>query len=552
MVSRCSESNLTIIRPGARTEELAGKFGCSYFQAALLEMRGVTLDSFPSVVDWWLKPDMESLLSTLKLGETNGDAAEIFKNLNKDSSVVVYGDYDVDGVSATSIAISLALYKRAHVRYFIPHRYKQGYGVHMNIAQNIAKLKCDLVIIVDCGTQSIDEIKAIRASGARVVVLDHHLAENGVACPDTMVNPQLQGSAYAKKLCAAGVIWCWAWQNELIPKEKLYELLDLVALATIADCVSLASPLNRILVRTGIEQMQQNARPGLAMLMEKMMINPKTLCAEDLSMKVIPCLNAAGRLYLADLAVEIFFPAADIANKVDRLIELNMQRREISGQILEQVINDEGEYKYVLIDNNWSAGVLSSVASRVCSDKKMPIALVAEVGDTLRGTLRMPAGGDAVAVLSKMKDKLSNWGGHKLAAGFSVSHDMWPNVRDELEEMLSSITVTEEKESYIYWEPQMLDMDKWQQAMELGPFGMDNPTPAFYAPYKGTVELEPLGKNGRHFKINVGDMSMLAFNSVSALIKNRAPISGWIYKPRLDTWRNVTSLQFVLDKVVEP
>lgn len=551
MVNRCSEQSLNIIQPGEHTEEIAQKFGCSYFQAALLEMRGVTLDSFPEVVERWLEPDMEKLLSSLKLGETNDVAAEIIKNLDSNSSVVVYGDYDVDGVTATSIAIYLTLYKHARVRYFIPHRFKQGYGVHMNIAENIAKLKCDLVIIVDCGTQSIEEIKAIRASGAKVVVLDHHLAENGVACADTMVNPQIQGSAYAKKLCAAGVIWCWAWQNDLMPKEKLYELLDLVALATVADCVSLASPLNRALVRRGIEQMRNNPRQGLAMLMEKMMINPKALCTEDLSMKIIPCLNAAGRLYLADLAVEIFFPADDLAEKVDRLIELNLKRREISGQILEQITHYDGEYKYVLADDSWSAGVLSSVASRICGDKKMPVALVAEVGNSLRGTLRMPTGGDAVAVLSKIKDKLMAWGGHRLAAGFSVSHELWPDVRNELESLLASVTVAEEKETLLYWNPEYITMKLWEQAMSLGPFGTDNPAPIFYTPNQGFVELEPLGKNGRHLRINIGNVTLLGFNSVTALMRNRGPVSGWVYKPRLDTWRNVTSLQFVLDKVVE-
>lgn len=552
MVTRCSNENLKIFHPSSSTQELADRFGCSLFQAALLEMRGVNRNTFKSVVEMWLKPDMDYLLNSIQLGETSNAAADIFRNLNENSNVIVYGDYDVDGISATTIAMTMVLQKRAHVRYFIPHRFKQGYGLHMDIAKVIAKRKCDLVIIVDCGTQNVEEIKHIRSVGTPVVVLDHHLIENGIARPDTMVNPQLRGDSIAKKLCAAGVIWCWAWQNDLIPKEKLYEMLDLVALATIADCVSLASPLNRVLVQKGLEELRKAPRPGLAMLMEKLMINSKTVCTEDLAMKIIPCLNAAGRLYLADLAVDIFFPDKELPAKVDKIIALNHQRRELSTQILDQVASEEdGEFKYVLTDSEWSAGVLSSVASRVCNERNTPIALVAKVGEIMRGTLRMPTGGDAVAVLSKLGEKLNTWGGHRLAAGFSVKQEQWDEVRAELEEMLSRVTVTEEKEELLYWDPENITMELWNEALQLGPFGMENPAPLLYSSYKGHMDLQPLGRNGRHLKIDLGDASLLGFNSVTALKTNHNPFDGWIYRPRLDTWRNVTSLQFILEKIVE-
>ncbi len=552
MVSRCSKTLFKIHHTSDYTNEIAERFGCSLFQAALLEMRGVTLNTFRSVVDMWLNPDMEQLLSSLQLGETNSVAADIFRGLNENSNVIVYGDYDVDGISATTIAVSMVLHKRAKVRYFIPHRFKQGYGVHMDIAQIIARRRCDLVIIVDCGTQNIEEIKHIRSAGIPVVVLDHHLAENGIARCETMVNPHLLGDSIARKLCAAGVIWCWAWQNELISKEKLYAMLDLVALATIADCVSLASPLNRILVRKGLEIMRKTPRQGLSMLMEKLMINQGTVCAEDLAMKIIPCLNATGRLEIADLAVDIFFPNQDLPQKIDKIIALNHQRRELSTSILEQIADGEDDgYKYVLSDSNWSAGVLSSVASRICSERNTPVALVAEVGDIMRGTLRMPAGGDAVAVLAKLSDKLNTWGGHRLAAGFSVLQDQWLEVRNELEEILSNVTVTEEKEELLCWNPEQLNMAIWNEALQLGPFGMDNSAPLLYSPYKGYMEMQPLGRNGKHLKIELGNATMLGFNAVTALMNNRKPFEGWIYKPRLDTWRDVTSLQFILEKVVD-
>ena len=142
-----------------------------------------------------------------------------------------------------------------------------------------------------------------------MIVFDHHLVEGTPAGCDTMINPQISGDAAAKKLCATGVIWCWIWQNELLTERQLLRMLDVVALATIADCVSLASSLNRALVREGLKSIRTHTRPGLNILMEQLGIAASSIDTEDLAMKIIPCLNAAGRLYLADLAVDILFPS---------------------------------------------------------------------------------------------------------------------------------------------------------------------------------------------------------------------------------------------------
>lgn len=550
MVVICSKDELNIYRPGHIAIEIAARLDCSLFQAALLEMRGVTSETSDSVIRSWISPDMESMLESLDLGETNSLAVDVFRTLDEGSDVVVYGDYDVDGISATALAVEMALYKKASVRYFIPHRFNQGYGLHSDVAASIAKRKCDLVVVVDCGTQDVGSVKLIKESGIPVVIIDHHLAEGELALSDTMVNPQIGGDITAKRLCAAGVIWCWAWQNELIPREKLRKLLDLVALATIADCVSLASPLNRILVQGGLDVLRRAPRPGLAILMEKLGIDPSVLDPEDLAMKIIPCLNAAGRLYFADLAVKILFNAEDLPEKVDHIIDLNKKRRELSSKILEQVDGEQAEtYQYVLTDKDWSVGVLSSVASRICSQRNAPVALVASVGDIMRGTLRMPAGGDAVGILKTLAAKLNTWGGHRLAAGFSVKSDNWHEVRDEMEKMLSKVKVSSDKEDLLYWSPSELDLKAWHEAEKLGPFGMDNPSPRLYSPYSGNVKILPLGKNGKHVKIDLGESTLLGFGAAE-IVKDRESLMGWVYRPRLDTWRNVTSLQLVLEKMV--
>ncbi|MDO5115936.1 MAG: DHH family phosphoesterase [Synergistaceae bacterium] len=550
MVVRCAKDSLNIFTQSEVSAEIAAKFNCSPLQASLLEMRGLTADVMPCEVENWLSPHLPLLLEKLDLGADNGKAVSLVRGLSPSSDVVVYGDYDVDGISSTAIAMELALSRGAHVRYFIPHRFNQGYGLHNDVAATIAKRKCDLVIVVDCGSQDAEAVETLKKSGIPVIIFDHHLVEGKRAESDTMINPQLAGDAEARKLCATGVIWSWIWQNELLSRDELLRLLDVVALATVADCVSLASSLNRALVREGLKSIRSNARPGLNILMEQLGISPSSIDTEDLAMKIIPCLNAAGRLYLADLAVDILFPGSQLASNVGKLIALNRRRRELSTKILDQVekLKDD-KFKYVLTRDDWSVGVLSSVASRICSERNAPVALVAPVGGIMRGTLRMPAGGDAVGVLKQLAPLLNTWGGHRLAAGFSVKLENWETLRGKMEEMLSGVVVKGEKEDLLYWNPVNLDMEIWSGAAALGPFGMENPAPMLYAPYNGRMNLSPLGKTGKHVKVDIGSASLLAFGAAD-MFEERSGLEGWVYKPRLDTWRNVTSLQFVLEKMV--
>ena len=248
----------------------------------------------------------------------------------------------------------------------------------------------------------------------------------------------------------------------------------------------------------------------------------------------------------------MLFPGKDLAGKVGKLIALNRKRRELSTKILEQVDKlADDKFRYVLTSDDWSVGVLSSVASRICGDRNAPVALAASVGGSImRGTLRMPAGGDAVGVLKQLAPLLNTWGGHRLAAGFSVKMESWQTVREKMEEILSGVKVVGEKEELLFWNPANLDMKTWTEASALGPFGMDNPAPMLYAPYNGKMSLSPLGKGGKHVKVSLGPVSLLAFGAADMFSGGCGWLDGWVYKPRLDTWRNVTSLQFVLEKMV--
>ena len=475
MVDRCDQSRLRVFEPGPFSRTISTELGCSPLVASLLWMKGVQDEEQLRQAFNWFSPDIAKYVADADLGVSAHKAAQAFSTVNEGTRVVVYGDYDVDGMTSTALVMELALRRRAKVRYFIPHRFQQGYGLHLDIVKKIARAGCDLLVVVDCGSLDVEAVRFAQENGIQVIIFDHHLVHREHAECEALVNPQINGNTLSRQLCAAGVVWSWAWKYEMAPADWLLYRLQLVALATIADCVSLASHLNRAIVRRGIEVLRNTPSKGLYHLFKSLGVDSTRVDAESLAMKIIPCLNAAGRLEVADVAMRIFFPSAKLQEHIDYLIELNVKRRNLSTTIIEDAQTQvKGDYKHVLYKENWPVGVLSSVASRISNDMQSPIALVASTSDAMRGTLRMPEGGDAVAVLKEISSNLKSWGGHRLAAGFSVDTATWPEVRERLEESLSKIKVTQEPVETLQWEPRDLDLQMWKEVEGIGPFGMEN------------------------------------------------------------------------------
>ena len=550
MLARCVSADLNIREPDVFVYELAQELKCSEFLASLLWMKGINQLDKIEEGRAWISPNLSVSMDGVDLGQAASAAAGIFAQIKEGSRVLVYGDYDVDGITATATVLELALLKKAKVRYYIPHRFEQGYGLHAQVVEMIAKVGCDLLIVVDCGTQDIEAVSRAKAHGIPVIIFDHHMIQGKTADCDALVNPQLDGNLLARQLCAAGVVWSWAWKYRLAPEDWLLQRLQLTALATIADCVSLSSPVNRAIVREGLTALRENPRRGLSLLMQKLEVNPLALDAETLSMKIIPCLNAAGRLESADVAMKILFPVGDLEQQVDHLIQLNQKRRTISSKIIQDVENKSQDgFKFVLSGDDWPVGVLSSVASRISNDRGTPIVLAAATESVIRGTLRMPEGGDAVALLKEIASDLSTWGGHRLAAGFSVDVDRWPHVRQRIETLMQEVEIIPQRLELLSWAPERLSMEMWKEAESIGPFGMGNPYPLLFHPQEGPFRSEPLGKNGKHVRIKINQTSLLGFGGETLLQENPFP-TGWVYRPKLETWKNITNLQFVLERVV--
>jgi single-stranded-DNA-specific exonuclease len=314
--------------------------------------------------------------------------------------------------------------------------------------------------------------------------------------------------------------------------------------------------LNRSLVQQGMNQMRSQPRQGLACLFDKLGLNRFTISEEQLSMKVIPCLNAPGRVGCADLSVKVMKDEYNISEHVDELINLNKKRQlisdSISGSIAESSANDGG-FSYVLYDADWPVGVLSSVASRMCNVRKKPIVLAAPIRKQIRGTLRVPEGIDAIEILKSISHNLLGWGGHPYAAGFSVSLEKWEEVQKQLEEILSSIEIKEKSIQAIELRPSEIGINDWRMVGRLGPFGNSNPYPYFYHPATGNERSMPLGRGKQHVQVEVDGVRLLAFNGYEVLDtyggRNKKS-SGWIYHPRIDCWQGEERIQFILDYIV--
>ncbi|MDR2523363.1 MAG: DHH family phosphoesterase [Synergistaceae bacterium] len=544
----CSISNLRIHEIGDLTRDLAKKLSCPELTAAVLEMLHESRCTDADAVQAWLRPRFEALMEELNLGMGSTAAAEKWHSRGSFGNVVVYGDYDTDGVSSTVLAMEIFRHKALGVRYYIPRRDMQGYGLHANILDQLAAGGCNTLVVVDCGTNDEEMLYACQRRALDVFVFDHHSVSVPSPSFPFTVNPCVDGDETARKLCATAVLWCWAWKGKIVSRSWLSYALDLAALATVADCMPL-HVLNRAIVQKGLALMRHNPRRGLSALFEKLGVTQHTLSEEQLSMRIIPCLNAPGRVGYADPSVKALLGVGEFHSHVDDLIRANKKRQTLSERIVSEIDDFSGKRRHVMFGAAWPVGVLSGVASRICSLRKSPVVLAAPVGGKIRGTLRVPEGANAVGILSSIAGQLDAWGGHRHAAGFSVLSARWAEVEENLEELLSQVQVEEDVVKALALSPARITLKDWKAVGDLGPFGNDNPCPYFYRERGAADKVVPLGKDGKHCAVVVDEMKLLAFNAASDL-ENVSGITGWLYHPRLDYWRDEERVQFMLDCAV--
>lgn len=434
--------------------------------------------------------------------------------------ITVHGDYDVDGVCATAIAIRALRELGADCDWLIPGRQEDGYGLTSSTIDRLLERGTQLLLTVDCGITSVAEVAAAGELGIEVIVTDHH--QPGPELPDCpILHPVVSGYPFGD-LCATGV--AYKLGAALLGAERVAGELDLVALATVADLVPLKGE-NRALVRRGLEEARRAHRPGLRALMATSSITPERLDEGDVAFRLGPRINAAGRLYRADAGVELLLTgdaarAAEIATELDRA---NYERREVEREVLAEAEAARRDLPAELADaaglvlagEGWHPGVVGIVASRLVERHRRPVVLIAlDAEGSGRGSGRSVAGFDLLAALEACEEHLGRYGGHRAAAGLEIEAAQVDAFREAFAAHAAtalagaSPIAVEVVDAVVGGES--LGHDVAEQLTRLAPFGNGNPGVRLLVAGASVADVRPMGEEGRHARFSLASGSRRA------------------------------------------
>ncbi|MDP8944040.1 MAG: single-stranded-DNA-specific exonuclease RecJ, partial [Actinomycetota bacterium] len=492
----------------AAADAVASAVGVSPITAAVLVRRGYET---PEAARRFLAADERH--DPFALPGMAAACDRILAHVERGSRIVVHGDYDVDGVCSTAILVRTLRALGAAPAWHLPSRFDGGYGLSVETVARLADGGADLLVTADCGVTCAAEVDAAAARGVEVVVSDHHRpGETLPACPT--VHPGLGGYPFPD-LCAAGVAHKLAagllTTAELDPADA-EEDLDLVALATVADLVPLRGE-NRRLVREGLRELRRTRKPGLRALMQVARVDPGALDAHAAGFRLAPRLNAAGRLGRADAALELLLTEdSDRAGEVaDELDLLNARRRGTEARILAAAESARAEHPdapaYVLAGEDWHAGVIGIVASRLVERHHRPCVLVALDGGGGRGSGRSVPAYDLHAGFAACAPHLRRFGGHRAAAGLEIDADRVEAFRrDFIAHAGASLSAADLRpvEAVDAVAPGgALGLGLAEELERLGPFGQGNPAPTLLVPAARIADVRAMGEDREHASLTL-------------------------------------------------
>lgn len=442
--------------------------------------------------DPFLLPDMEAGVDL------------ILSAIENDEKIFIYGDYDADGVTSVSLLMDVLKELTDKVSYYIPSRFDEGYGLNKEAIDKIRKAGADLIVTVDCGSVSYEEVEHAKAIGLNILVTDHH-SMGGKIADCLLINPLSPKSRYPfKYLAGVGVAFKLAQAIVIatgLPKEVLSRNLDLVAIGTIGDVVPLVDE-NRTLVKYGLRAMRITSRIGLKLLMEKMNVNMNSINSERVAFSLVPPINASGRMKNAYGSAKLL-QAKDVSKAevfADEVVSRNNERKEeqlklyneIMQDISEQDVKDKG---FLLLRREEAhEGVAGIVAGRLKDRFKVPVIIVTRVEDNVyKGTGRTVESINLYDMLSMSKEYYLNFGGHKAACGFSVESDNLDIIESNCTEYISKLrektpgVEDELPSSDIILNADEIDCNLIEQIEMLEPFGRGNEKP--------NVEIKVIPRN---------------------------------------------------------
>jgi single-stranded-DNA-specific exonuclease len=530
---------------------LERELGVSHALAQVLVRRGL---SDPAAARIFL--DARVTHDPGALGAIDEAVATISRHIANRTRITVHGDYDVDGICASALLIRALRSVGAEVDWFLPGRLEDGYGLSSATVARLAERGSSLLLTVDCGITAVAEVAEARAAGLEVVVSDHHAprADGRLpACP--IVHPAVGGYPCAE-LCGTGVAFKLA---QALGAATAEEDIELVALATVADLMPLRDE-NRHLVRRGLGQLANTAKPGVRALMEVARVDPSALDAHAIGFRLAPRINAAGRLRRPDAGLELLLTgdserAIEIAAELDAL---NAERRAVEERTsweAEAQIAELGERSaYVLAGEGWHPGVIGIVASRITERYHRPAILVAlNGGEPARGSGRSIPGFDLLAGLHAVAGDLIAYGGHRAAAGLSVAPERIAALADAFERhaaaaLTEDLLVPVERVDAIV-SGSDLGLRRAEELRRLEPCGVGNPSPCLLVPGARFENARTLG-DGRHVRFSVisagSRASAVSFGCDGKLPGEAGEPVDATFRLERNEWRGVVEPRLVL------
>lgn len=519
----------------------------------------------------YIVPNLNNLLKPSFFNHLEEIALKLTESIRKNKRIVVYGDYDADGITSTSILVNFFRSINAYCKYYIPSRFDEGYGLNKNAIKSISEYG-DVLIVVDSGTNAFEELLLAKQLGLEVYVLDHHEPSErwkeikppyfveGV----NIINPKFfeDINPLFKHLASVGIaFYLIAVLKRVLGIDiKLRDFLDIVALGTVTDLVPM-SFINRVLVKTGLEEINKKKRVGIRKLIEHAGID-RGISSSDLSFYLGPRINASGRLSDARKAVELLVTNDNIKAQMLalELESLNRKRQKITDEVTSQAEKKLLNYTYknviVVDEENWHSGVIGIVAGKLAQKYMLPSVVLAKENGKAVGSARSVSKVNIYRALSMCSDLFEKFGGHSAAAGFTIRSDKIEEFKERLDRSIKD--VAEEKPwavkeidmeiPFSYW-----DKQKINEIYVLEPFGEKNPKPKFLAtnlrleyfevPYRSLIVLTLVDSQRKIF--------VCKWWKSGEVIKQLAvgQLLDVVYTPAVSSYKGVESVEFYVDDI---
>jgi len=552
--------NFKPLPPQATVIQLQQELNISEPLAILLAQRGVT--TFQQAKDFF-RPTLSQLHNPFLMKGMKEAVERLDQALKNNETILIYGDYDVDGTSAVSLMERYLSTFTDKLFTYVPDRYTEGYGISFQGIDYAEAQGCTLIIALDCGIKAIDKVEYAKEKGIDCIIADHHRPSDQVPDAVAVLDPQQADCPYPyKELCGCGLGFklAQAYHEYLQrPFSELMPLLDLVAVATAADIVPMDGE-NRTLMYFGLEVINKQPSAGVKALFGE---HQGAITVSDVVFKAAPRINAAGRIEHGKYAVALLTETSteQALQKAKQIDELNSERKELDSYIAEQALGqiesngEQNRYTSVVLNEEWHKGVIGIVASRLIEHYYRPTIVFTKSGDKYAASARSVQGFDIYEALEQCSEYLEQFGGHKYAAGLTLLPEQYPLFKEAFETVVKQ-TINPELRTPKLSIDTALPLSKLTQKFynvlkQFEPFGPCNLPPLFYAEnVVDTGFAKHIGKNNEHLKLCLREVgSAPYFDAVGFSLGHKLPLitSGKpfsiVYSVEENLWNGKLSLQ---------